>query len=361
MHRTATQARCETGEGLSEAGDIFLSTVQRVLHDHCADWHKPQPIAWSRAAWSAIESIGVPQALIDEDGGGFGLATTEALRLVRLAGLEGAPLPIGEAMLATALLARAGIALAAGAITVALSGVFTLREESSTCHLRGQCARVPWGRAADWVVVLAQFGDETAVILTRAASLHWVTGENLAGEPRDTLQADMSVSRDCVGTIARMDALAQRSLGAALRCQALAGAIERTLTMTLQYAQDRRQFGRPIGRFQAIQHALATAAGHAAAADAAADMAAEAFASADWLPIAMAKSRCGESAGAVAAIAHQVHGALGFSAEYPLHHYTKRLWAWREEHGSESEWSERLGYAAFQAGPDGLWPLLTRT
>ena len=53
--------------------------------------------------------------------------------------------------------------------------------------------------------------------------------------------------------------------------------------------------------------------------------------------------RVGEAAGTGAAIAHQVHGAMGFTYEHTLHHATRRLWAWREEFGNETYWAMRLG------------------
>jgi alkylation response protein AidB-like acyl-CoA dehydrogenase len=130
--------------------------------------------------------------------------------------------------------------------------------------------------------------------------------------------------------------------------------------MTVQYAQDRVQFGRPIARFQAIQHNLAVLASQAAAAGAAADVAAEAVADGVRIPaIAAAKTRAGEAAGIGAAIAHQVHGAIGFTYEHRLHFFTKRLWAWRDEYGSEAEWSSRLGQHMAVAGADRLWAEIT--
>ena len=126
--------------------------------------------------------------------------------------------------------------------------------------------------------------------------------------------------------------------------------------MTTQYAQDRVQFGRPIGKFQAVQQNLAVLAGQAAAATAAADLAAEAIGDAiRVLPIAAAKARTGEAAGIGAAIAHQVHGAIGFTFEHSLHFLTRRLWSWRDEFGNEAEWNRLVGRHMAGAGADRLW------
>jgi acyl-CoA dehydrogenase len=142
-----------------------------------------------------------------------------------------------------------------------------------------------------------------------------------------------------------------------MRSLAIAGALETLLAMCVDYAQTRVQFGRPIGKFQAIQQNLAILAGQAVAAGAAADIAAEAFTR--GLPlaeIAAAKIRAGEAATIAAGIAHQIHGAIGFTQEHSLHFFTKRLWSWRDEFGNEAEWGLALGRLAASAGADRLWP-----
>ena len=148
---------------------------------------------------------------------------------------------------------------------------------------------------------------------------------------------------------------------ACLMAAQMAGALQRVMEMTLQYANDRVQFGRPIGKFQAVQHMLAVLAGHVAASAAAVDAAIEASENepSDFA-VAVAKSRAGEAAGKGAEIAHQVHGAMGFTREHNLHHLTRRLWSWRDEFGNETHWQTRIGEMALKQGANMLWPFLTR-
>jgi acyl-CoA dehydrogenase len=120
------------------------------------------------------------------------------------------------------------------------------------------------------------------------------------------------------------------------------------------------QFGRPIGKFQAVQHMLALLAGHAAAAGAAADAAIDAGAiRPSEFAVAVAKARIGEAAGKGAEIAHQIHAAMGYTREHNLHFVSRRLWAWRDEFGNETHWQMRLGRLVARQGADALWPMLT--
>ena len=77
------------------------------------------------------------------------------------------------------------------------------------------------------------------------------------------------------------------------------------------------------------------------------------------MEVASTKIRVGEAAREGAAIAHQVHGAIGFTEEYVLHRFTRRLWSWQDDFGSESVWAARLGEMICAAGPDELWPTIT--
>ena len=139
------------------------------------------------------------------------------------------------------------------------------------------------------------------------------------------------------------------------RAAQLRGAMEQVLAMSLRYAQERTQFGRPLARFQAIQHHLAEMAGEAAASGAAVDAAACAGTP---FAFAAAKARASQAAGTVARLAHQVHGAIGYTAEHALHHWTTRLWAWRDECGNEAHWWQALGTHAARGGGAALWPTI---
>ena len=159
-----------------------------------------------------------------------------------------------------------------------------------------------------------------------------------------------------------VDAETIHRFGALTRSVLMAGALETILGMSIEHANVRMQFGRPIGKFQAIRQQLAVMGGQVAAAIKAADVAVEAVESGDGRSeIAVAKARIGEAAGIAAEIAHQVHGAMGISYEHSLHQYTRRLWSWRDEFGAETEWQAEIGRRAAAKGADDLWAFISQT
>ncbi len=309
------------------------------------------------ALWNAVEEAGLTRALLPEAAGGFGIGAAEALSLMAVAGAHAAPIPLAETMLAGWMLAQAGLDMPDGVLSIApvrLSDRLTI---DAAGRVTGTAARIPWGRDAACIVVLAQRDAENIVALVPASAVTVTAGQNIAREPRDTLVfGGIALAHGAAAVTADQVHL----LGAALRSQQIAGALGRVIETTTQYAGDRIQFGRPIGKFQAIQHHLAIVAAHHAAAAAAADGAAEAVeAGLRPLPIAAAKLRTGEAAGIAAGLAHQIHGAIGFTYEHHLHFLTKRLWSWRDEFGAEPEWAARLGRHFAAAGADALWAEIT--
>lgn len=314
---------------------------------------------WSEPAWHAVEEAGFTLGMVSEDRGGFGLASADALQTVRIAARHAVATPLAETMLANWLADAAGLAPATGMATIAFSRAdapISLRRAGDGWHLSGVSPKVPYGRVARSILVAAAGPDGDTVCWARAGDWQTVHSANLAGEPRDELRFDAAlVPADVRPRRAACNDF--MAAGAAIRTVQMAGALERVLDMTVSYSQDRVQFGRPIGKFQAVQQNVALLAATAAAAGAAADIAADALtADLDVGAIAAAKSRAGEAAGMGAAIAHQVHGAIGFTYEHALHLLTRKLWSWRDEFGNEAYWNRVLGRQLLAGGADAFWP-----
>jgi acyl-CoA dehydrogenase len=314
-------------------------------------------LPWNVAAWSEVIDAGFEFAMLREELGGVG--ALHALTILQLAGAQAVPLPLAETIGANWLLSAAGLEPDSGPLTFA-DGDLDLASDGPEWHIRGSLLQVPWARICDIVCVGRKSGVPHLLRIDRDVAMI-SEGSNVAGEPRHRCVFDAKLPADRVARLPdNFHPSTTRRLGAALRAAQMAGAISTVLDMSLSYTQSRRQFGRPLAAFQAIQQLIAVMASQAAAAGVACGLAAGAIANGlEPLAIAAAKVRIGEAASAVAAIAHQVHGAMGFSSEYPLHLLTRRLWAWRDEFGGEAEWSIELGRALIGNGKSDLWTSLT--
>ncbi len=319
---------------------------------------------WPSAIWEAVEQAGLPWALVPEAQGGPGLSPPDALRLIRRAGYYTLPVPLAETMIAAALWAEASGAPIAGTASLAPTTAadrIGIEREAQGYVLNGRAQRVPWGRQVGHVLIYAEDRAGSAHLALLPRGLAPVQpNRNLANEPRDTLLLDgIVLPEEAVRPAPPACNEGFLLFGALVRAQQMVGAMERCLDYALAYAMERKQFGRPIGRFQAVQHMLADAAGQYAAAAAAAELGAEAYGTAELaFAVAIAKARVGEAAGKVAEVCHQVHGAMGFTQEHPLHFATRRLWSWRDEFGHETFWQERIGRLVCEAGGAALWPRL---
>jgi acyl-CoA dehydrogenase len=226
--------------------------------------------------------------------------------------------------------------------------------------LSGTVTDVAWSGAARHLAVLAAGAAGPVLALVDVSGIEATSAVNLAGEPRGSLVLDDAAASGALLTSARVEQLKARY--ALARAVQLAAALEQVLAWTVQYAGERVQFGRPLGKFQAIQMELAEMAGEVTAVTALTDAAVQAVERGEnvVLACAAAKVRAGAAVEVVARLAHQVHGAIGFTQEHKLHHLTRRLWSWRDEAGSELAWSRVLGAGLLAEGADGLWPALTR-
>ncbi|GAA1559489.1 acyl-CoA dehydrogenase family protein [Kribbella hippodromi] len=317
---------------------------------------------WNPALWSALESIGVTTLSVPEECGGSGGDVATAVAVLEVLGEHAAAVPYAEtALLAGRLLSGCGVQVPAGPLASIVVGTeLQVLPTSGGVHVSGIARRVPWARAAEHLVVLV----EDRVILLRRGEGLIAEGANLAGEPRDDVAFDCAVPDERVhwlrGESARV--VREQALRTTLaRAALIAGAARRALELTVTYAGEREQFGRPIGKFQAVQQHLAAMAGEVVLTKIAVEAAAVAVDEDNGAEVAVmaAKTVAGQAAGLVASLAHQIHGALGYTEEHPLRHSTTRLWAWRDEGGNEAACSAVLEQHVLAAGKGGLWPLIS--
>lgn len=275
------------------------------------------------ALWAEIAGSGYLDALVAERDGGAGLDGLCAHGLWQELGRHIVPLPVGETMIARALLTGAGVPAPGGPIALAVAAP-------------GQDVMVPLGRVAEHVLVddgrqlhlapvASALGEPTGVAGDLGASMRWETLEGLA-----------RIARPECGL---------RAMAAVLRATLIAGAADHLVTVTAAYCNDRVQFGKPIGRQQALQQNLAVMAEEALAARIASQIGCASGLTPSLAAAACAKSVASATAVRIAATAHAVHGAIGISQDHDLQLYTRRLHEWRLSDGSEGYWNDLLGGA----------------
>jgi alkylation response protein AidB-like acyl-CoA dehydrogenase len=391
---------------------LVAETARRILGDLC----DPQTVnraaddGWMAPAWSALEEAGLPLAWVPEALGGSGAGLADGFAVLREAGRAAVPVPIAETLVAGWLLAQAGVASPRGPMACGPAREGDRIVLAGDGSLSGRLRAIPFAKGAEHLAVLAERESGAAVVaLMAACDARIDDATSLAGDPLNPVRLDGVRPAAVAEAPAGLDAGALLLMGAAVRAMQMAGALEAILDLAVAYANERVAFGRPIGKFQAVQQSLARLAGEVAAAIAAAGSAADAVATSMqgpggattsppplwgrvgggpqpsmsgvppppapphkgegspdgatfdlgiFIEVASAKIRVGEAAGEGAAIAHQVLGAIGFTREHVLHRYTRRLWAWRDDFGSESVWAVKLGNLVAARGADALWPML---
>jgi acyl-CoA dehydrogenase len=355
---------------------MLLESMDRLFGDKCskAVVDAAESGTFAASLWQAVSDTGVPLAALPEASGGADAAWSDLFAVLRVAGRHAAPLPLAETMLAAWVAAGAKLDVTDRPMTVGpvrAADTLALTRDGNGWRLTGTASRLPYAHHAARIVLIADGpAGEMAVALDGTGGAEITAGRNIAGEPRDTLRFDgVRVSPDAVAPVGiGIGRAALYRRGALARAVMMSGALERAMDLAVNYAQERQQFGRPIAKFQAVQQNLAVLAGQTAAAVAAANLGIAALsrpdtaagADAETLCVGIAKTRVGEAATLACEIAHQVHGAIGFTQEYALQLATRRLWSWREEVGSDSEWAAQVGERICAAGADMLWPGLTR-
>ncbi len=284
--------------------------------------------ACDMSTWSLVEQAGIDRLLLPEELGGAADAAA-AVQVATRFGARCCTIPLIETLVANRWLWEAGHDVAPGPKTVALPVA---------------SPAVTW--AVDGIQIVCCDGSTVPADEAFAGPLR----SNLAAEPVRCLAPEWAAR--CSQAV-REDALA---LYVTLKSAAIVGTLQSALELTLRYVNERTQFGRKIAAFQAVQHMVACMAEETAAASAAVQMAGRQLGARNPLCFAAAaKSRVAEAATAASALAHQCHGAIGYTREHSLHRFTHRALAWRDDAGGEEYWNERIGRAALAARDGQLW------
>lgn len=302
---------------MSDMEDMLVEPFRRMLGEVAS----PEKVRAAEKSgdiaeiWGEIQASGFLDALLPEEAGGAGLTLADTFPLVAESGAFSLPVPFAETMVARALLSARGAPAPADAIIV-------IAPPSAIVPLAGVATHALTPRGDK--IVLVPIGP-------------------LEPDPFGALGAAVDTSGEPVATV-EAGSVDLMVFAAGIAAAKMAGAMRKLLDLTLRYAEERQQFGRSLGKFQAIQHQLAVMAEQVVSAKVAANigMGGVHF---DPLKVALAKCRTSEASHQVCAIAHAVHGAIGVTEEYDLQLFTRRVKQLQMAFGSESFWAARIGAA----------------
>ena len=351
---------------MAESENIVAETAEKIfadLADAQAINHDKQG-TWKAPLWQALSEAGLPLAWVPDQLGGSGASLAEGFSVLGAAGRFAVAVPLAETMLAGWLLAQAKITSPEGEMTVIPASPKDRITLNSDGSLSGRARGVPFAKQAKHFAVLTSGNGGWSIALVDATKGRIEAGLGLGGDNSDTVTLDKVQPIITRPAPKGLDQNALMLMGGVARSLQIAGALDSMLDISVRYSNERVAFEKKISKFQAVQHNLARLAGESAAALAAATSAADAIANATsfddavFLEAVSAKIRCSEAAEKGSAIAHQVHGAIGFTIEHILHRYSLRALAWRDDFGSESFWAVELGKLVARRGADQLWPLV---
>ena len=334
---------------LIETADKVLSSVATLEAIEAAEVTR-----WSGPIWDAVAEIGLPWISVPEVNGGVGGSLGDAIDVLVQVGRHAAPIPMAETgLLGGWLLAHAGLEVGDGPVSVVPGhGDDDLRLEGG--RLFGTAHRIAWASSVDRLAALV--GGQIVVVSPAHGAISAVS--NVAGEPRDTVRFAGATPEAVTPAPDGVTPEALRRRGALSRAALMAGALGAMSDLSVAYTAERRQFGKPVGSFQAVQALLVRAAEEAVLVDLAVQVAArETERGEGAFETVSAKILANEAARAATRAAHQAHGAMGATREYPLHHLSRRLWAWRAEYG-DAQWPALLGDALIEHGADDLYDVI---
>ncbi len=307
---------------------MILEAMEKVLRDHCtaADIRRIASMGADAALWRNVEEAGFLDLLQGEAQGGAGMSLGELFPVLQCLGRFAVPLPVAQSIVARALLG--GRQVPSGKLALATQ---SQRPDAHTLV----CHHVPHGAVADHVLAC----DGPGLVLLACAGAKRVG----SGDTRN-LAATLTWRHALPVLVLPEGAEQLTAFVGALAAAQLSGAMQRAFEMSLDYCNTRVQFGKALGKFQAVQQQLSVMAEHVLAGAIAAESAYRGHGGVpSLLASAIAKSRASEAAGVVAATAHAVHGAIGMTDEYELGILTRHLHHWRAAFGAENHWNRIIG------------------
>jgi alkylation response protein AidB-like acyl-CoA dehydrogenase len=315
--------------------------IKRTASDLLADRFKLERVRelaesgeYDDASWKELCELGWPGIFIGEEHGGQGLGAVELIILMEELGYSLAPLPFLSNAAAGLVLQHAG---SDEQRERWLPGIASGEARGTVGVIRnGEAPLVPDADSAD-LIVLVESGDSGIVVEAASAEV----------EPLETIDATRRFARvrtDGGEPLSGEPRAAMDRVATAVAAE-LVGVTQRAMEMAVDYARERKQFGRAIGSYQAVSHACAQMLLETESARSTvywAAWCADAEPESLSLASSMAKAYASDAGWRVTASSLQVHGGIGFTWEHDLHFFLKRAKADGQLYGSARDHRDRV-------------------
>ncbi len=329
----------------------FQAAVRDVLAKECRpeDLRSAWSQGWSRPRWERLAEVGAVGLTVPEDHGGLGMGALDLVLVLEEAGRSALPEPLAETTAVAVPAVVDSLYAEPPSPGPAVSGAAARADP-----LRGVAegrVLLAVGLAHDPLVVGAGLAD--LLLLQRGDEIHLVQPEGVLAKPQESLDGARPVATvewdprpdTCLvggdrGRRILAESFDRGALGAAAQ---LLGVSAKLVEMAASHARERKQFGQPIGAFQAVKHMLANALLRLEFARPVVYRAAHSVTRLDAersRDVSMAKAYASEAAADACRTALQVHGAIGYTWEHDLHLWLKRGWALSAAWG-DAAWHRR--------------------
>ena len=340
---------------MSDLATMIIASVKRLCEQHCTTEviESAERGRFPGELWTPLSEAGILNLLVPEELGGVGATLADAAAALIVLGYFAAPGPIVESMVANGTRTAMGWNPVQDPQSLAVLGV----DAAAQARAETPVGPVRWAREVQSILLVAPASLSSRAAIIQSADADWEDLSRLCGEPAylvtipgGALSWSTAPEHQTIHTL--------KGLVALCRCAESVGAMHWMLESSLRHAEERCQFGRPIRKFQAVQQMLADLASQVAAADAICNAACEFADSGDWSLLPVACVRVSEAIDRSVAVAHQIHGAIGFSREHGLNLRTRRAMQWSSDLRSMANWPRVLGDRFVgQSSPD-LWERL---
>ena len=329
---------------MSEFARELTDLIRNLAEDASENADDHPGSVWRQVCELGLAGIGMP-----EEKGGSGGSLADLVLVVRELARVGVSTPIAEASTAAY---AVDAAAAEGFDTIFAVPDLDVASKAVTANL----AQVPFADTASRLVIVTA---SSVVTIPLAGELITVEpGHDIADLPYADIRLDNASVAHIPGGPAAPKVIDRLAL---MRSAALLGTSWGTYELTRKYVMEREQFGAPLMKIPAVSTTLAQMAVRIRFAQSALDRATTACAEAHtparqrFGAVSAARISTATAATLVARTSHQLHGAVGITAEYSLHRYTSRLWALRDADESEFSYCRRLGATVRSEGEIDLW------